>query len=335
MGYGGAAQPRRQLQEFSTRDPSERKRIASDRIENDVITHEIFSVLSHAAAIGTQIGHNRAMATYAVGDIQGCYLEFRSLIELIGFNPNRDRLWLVGDLVNRGPGSLDTLRYVRDLGDAAITVLGNHDFHLLRLAAGYGTAHQSDTLAAILEAPDRDDLIAWLGSQKLAHREGEWLMIHAGLVPQWNADETLALAHEVEVVLASGARNEFLAKLYGDEPDHWDDSLEGFDRLRVIVNVLARMRFCDESGKMEFREKRGAAFAPAGYKAWFEHSNRKTADLIVVSGHWSTQQLMLTPSVWMLDSGCLWGGALTAVRLEDRRVFQVPSLRPAVPAPFG
>ena len=275
------------------------------------------------------------MATYAVGDIQGCYLEFRELIDLIGFNAHRDRLWLVGDLVNRGPGSLDTLRYVRDLGDAAITVLGNHDFHLLRLAAGFGTAHRSDTLAAVLEAPDRDDLIEWLAAQPLAHCEGRWLMVHAGLVPQWSAEQTMALAREVEDVLASKRRGEFLDKLYGDKPDQWDDALEGFDRWRVIVNVLARLRFCDESGRMEFREKRGAAYAPPGYRAWFEHPNRKTADHNVISGHWSTQQLMLTPNVWMLDSGCLWGGVLTAVRLEDRRVFQVPSLRPAVPAPFG
>jgi bis(5'-nucleosyl)-tetraphosphatase (symmetrical) len=275
------------------------------------------------------------MATYAVGDIQGCYLEFRSLLEVIGFNAQRDRLWLVGDLVNRGPGSLDTLRYVRDLGDAAVTVLGNHDFHLLRLAAGHGKAHRSDTLAAVLEAPDRDALIDWLGAQKLAHREGKWLMIHAGLVPQWSVDRTLELAHEIEAVLGSDLRSEFLDKLYGDQPDRWDDALEGFDRWRVIVNALARLRFCTPDGKMEFREKRGAAFAPPGYKAWFEHPDRASADHIVICGHWSTQQLMLTPSVWMLDSGCLWGGALTAVRLEDRRVFQVPSTRPAVPAPFG
>lgn len=275
------------------------------------------------------------MATYAVGDIQGCYLEFRSLLDVIGFNAARDKLWLVGDLVNRGPGSLDTLRHVRDLGDAAITVLGNHDFHLLRLAAGYGTAHQSDTLAAVLEAPDCDDLIEWLARQKLAHREGKWLMIHAGLVPEWSADRTIELAREIEDVLASDLRATFLEKLYGDKPDRWDDALEGFDRWRVIVNALARLRFCAADGRMEFREKRGAAFAPAGYKAWFEHPHRQSSDHIVVSGHWSTQQLMLTPSVWMLDSGCLWGGALTAVRLEDRRVFQVPSLRPGVPAPFG
>ena len=275
------------------------------------------------------------MATYAVGDIQGCYLEFLTLLDLIGFNPHRDRLWLVGDLVNRGPGSLDTLRYVRDLDEAAVSVLGNHDFHLMRLAAGFGKAHRDDTLSEILEAPDRDALITWLTARPLAHREGKWLMIHAGLVPQWSAERTMALAREVETVLAGELRSEFLERLYGDEPDRWDDALEGFDRWRVIVNVLARLRFCDESGKMEFREKRGAPFAPAGYRAWFEHRQRMSADHNVICGHWSTQQLMLTPNVWMLDSGCLWGGALTAVRLEDRRVFQVPSLRPAVPAPFG
>ena len=227
------------------------------------------------------------------------------------------------------------MRYVRDLDEAAVSVLGNHDFHLMRLAAGFGKAHRNDTLSAILEAPDRDALIAWLTARPLAHREGKWLMIHAGLVPQWSAERTMALAREVETVLAGELRSEFLERLYGDEPDRWDDTLEGFDRWRVIVNVLARLRFCDESGKMDFREKRGAQFAPPGYRAWFAHRERMSADHHVICGHWSTQQLMLTPNVWMLDSGCLWGGALTAVRLEDRRVFQVPSLRPAVPAPFG
>jgi bis(5'-nucleosyl)-tetraphosphatase (symmetrical) len=274
------------------------------------------------------------MATYAIGDIQGCYREFETLLELIGFSPDRDRLWFVGDLVNRGPGSLEILRHVRDLGDAAVTVLGNHDFHLLRLAAGHGKHHHDDTLVAVLEAPDRDELIEWLARRPLAHREDRWLLIHAGLVPSWTAERTVELAREVEAVLSSDARGDFLDHLYGDLPNRWDDALEGFDRLRVIVNVLARLRFCAADDTMEFREKRGAAFAPEGMKAWFAQPNRASADHTVICGHWSTQDLMLAPNVWMLDSGCLWGGSLTAVRLEDRRVFQVPSLSPVSPKPF-
>jgi len=275
------------------------------------------------------------MAIYAIGDIQGCYDELNELLDLIGYAPDRDRLWFVGDLVNRGPGSLQTLRLVKAMGDNAITVLGNHDFHLLRLAAGYGKEHREDTLRMVLDAPDRNGLIDWLLQRPLAHREDGWLLIHAGLVPQWTAARTIELAREVEAVLASDRRAEFLDRLYGDEPDRWDDSLEGFDRWRVIVNVLARLRFCDAEGRMEFREKRGAEFPPPGMRAWFEQPGRLTGDHVVVCGHWSTQELMLAPNVLMLDSGCLWGGTLTAVRLEDRRVYQVPSKLPINPKPFG
>jgi bis(5'-nucleosyl)-tetraphosphatase (symmetrical) len=275
------------------------------------------------------------MATYAIGDIQGCYPEFRELLALIGFDPAGDRLWLVGDLVNRGPGSLDVLRFVKGLGDAAVTVLGNHDFHLLRIAAGYGREHRSDTLGAVLAAPDRDELVDWLVKRPLVHREGKWLLVHAGLIPSWSAQRAEALAREVEAVLAGARRTAFLDCLYGDEPACWNDALEGFDRWRVIVNVFARLRFCDATGRMEFREKRGAAHAPEGFQPWFAHAGRASADHTVICGHWSTQELMLTPNVLMLDSGCLWGGALTAIRLEDRRVFQVPSRLPVTPKPFG
>ena len=275
------------------------------------------------------------MATYAIGDIQGCYDELVELLDLIGFDKGRDRLWFVGDLVNRGPGSLQTLRLVKEMGAAAVTVLGNHDFHLLRLAAGYGDHHHDDTLHEVLDAPDCDELVDWLARCPLVHREDKWLMVHAGLIPQWSAPKTVELAREVEATLASEQRVEFLERLYGDHPAQWDDSLEGFDRLRVIVNVFARLRFCDAHGKMDFREKRGAAFAPDSMRAWFLHPNRASADHVVLCGHWSTQELTLTPNVLMLDSGCLWGGALTAVRLEDRCVFQVPSRLPVTPKPFG
>jgi bis(5'-nucleosyl)-tetraphosphatase (symmetrical) len=275
------------------------------------------------------------MATYAIGDIQGCYLEFRELLDLIGFDAGRDRLWLVGDLVNRGPGSLEVLRFVKGLGDTAMTVLGNHDFHLLRIAARYGKQHRGDTLGAILDAPDCDELVDWLAKRPLVHREGKWLMVHAGLIPAWSANRAEALAREVEAALAGEQRRAFIECLYGDEPDCWDDALEGFDRWRVIVNVFARLRFCDAAGRMEFKEKRGAAFAPEGFQPWFAQPGRASADHNVICGHWSTQELMLTPNVLMLDSGCLWGGTLTAIRLEDRRVFQVPSRLPVTPKPFG
>jgi bis(5'-nucleosyl)-tetraphosphatase (symmetrical) len=275
------------------------------------------------------------MSTYAVGDIQGCQAEFLELLALIGFDRNRDRLWLVGDLVNRGPDSLGVLRTVKALGDAAVTVLGNHDFHLLRLAAGFGKEHRDDTVRAVLDAPDRDALVDWLARRPLIHREGRWLMVHAGLIPQWSAGEAVALAREVESVLASGERTHFLQVLYGDQPDRWDEALTGFDRLRVIVNVCARLRFCNAEGRMEFREKRGAHAAPGGYLPWFALPERASADHLLITGHWSTQELMLAPNVLMLDSGCLWGGTLTAVRLEDRRVFQIPSKAPVNPKPFG
>jgi bis(5'-nucleosyl)-tetraphosphatase (symmetrical) len=275
------------------------------------------------------------MATYAIGDIQGCYDEFRALLDLIGFDAGRDRLWLVGDLVNRGPGSLEVLRFVKGMGETAVTVLGNHDFHLLRIAAGYGRQHPGDTLDAILRASDREELLDWLARRPLLHREGKWLMVHAGLIPSWSAEKAGALAREIEVVLAGQQRGAFLKDLYGDEPNPWDDALEGLDRCRVIVNVFARLRFCDAAGRMEFREKRGAPFAPAGFQPWFAHAGRASADHIVICGHWSTQELMLAPNVWMLDSGCLWGGSLTGIRLEDGRVFQVPSRLPVTPKPFG
>lgn len=273
------------------------------------------------------------MALYAIGDIQGCHAEFCDLLTLIGFSPARDRLWITGDLVNRGPDSLGVLREVRALGDAARVVLGNHDLHLLVVAAGYRPMHRDDTLARIFEAPDRDDLLEWLTRQPLAIAEDGLLMVHAGVLPQWSAPQVLALAREVEAVLASADRIPFLRALYGDEPEAWRDDLEGYDRWRVIVNALTRLRFCTADGRMNLREKRGAAFAPPGYAAWFLHENRRTASSLVVCGHWSTLGLLLAPNVLMLDSACLWGGSLTAVRLPDRRVFQVPSRAPVTPAP--
>jgi bis(5'-nucleosyl)-tetraphosphatase (symmetrical) len=273
------------------------------------------------------------MAHYAIGDIQGCHAEFCELLTLIGFSPTRDRLWLTGDLVNRGPDSLGVLREVRAMGDCVTTVLGNHDLHLLTVAAGHRDVHRDDTLAPILAAADRNELLDWLARQPLAIAEPGMLMVHAGVLPQWTSERVVELAREVEATLASDARQAFLRVLYGDEPHTWRDDLEGFDRLRAIVNALTRLRFCTTEGRMDFREKRGAAYAPPGFAPWFAHPQRQTASSLVVCGHWSTLGLLLAPNVMMLDSGCLWGGALTAIRLPDRRVFQVPSQSPVKAAP--
>jgi len=273
------------------------------------------------------------MAHYAIGDIQGCHAELCQLLEAIGFSRAVDRLWLVGDLVNRGPGSLAVLREVVALGDAAVTVLGNHDFHLLTIAAGHRKPHRGDTLDAILAAPDRDELIDWLARRPLVVQEDDRLLVHAGLLPQWTPAFALALSREVETELAGARRIEFLGALYGDQPALWRDDLAGDDRLRAIVNACTRLRFCTSDGRIEFREKRGARHAPEGYRAWFLHESRESAGVTVVCGHWSTQELLLAPNVLMLDSGCLWGGPLTAIRLSDRRVYQVPSRQPVAPKP--
>jgi len=273
------------------------------------------------------------MAHYAIGDIQGCRAELCELLALIGFSPATDRLWLTGDLVNRGPDSLGVLREVHALGGAAQTVLGNHDLHLLTVAAGHRHSHRDDTIAQILAAPDRDELLEWLARQPLAIAESNMLIVHAGVLPQWSAARVLALAGEVETVLASTDREPFLRVLYGDDPHAWRDDLEGFDRLRAIVNALTRLRFCTSDGRMEFREKRGAAHAPPGFAPWFLHEPRRSASSLVICGHWSALGLVLAPNVLMLDSGCLWGGPLTAMRLSDRRVYQVPSHAQVTPAP--
>jgi bis(5'-nucleosyl)-tetraphosphatase (symmetrical) len=272
------------------------------------------------------------MATYAIGDVQGCFGALETLLARVRFEPGRDRLWLVGDLVNRGPQSLQVLRLVKALGSSAITLLGNHDLHLIAVAAGYAKPHRSDTLAPILMAPDRAELIDWLRRQRLAYAEGGYLMVHAGLLPQWSADDVLRLAGEAETVLRSADYGSFVKTMYGNQPPAWDEALEGDDRLRVIVNAMTRMRFCTAGGVMEFAEKGGPENAPAGYLPWFDVPHRKTADFTVVCGHWSTLGYVQRPDLIALDSGCLWGGCLTAVRLEDRQATQVMCEPQAVPA---
>lgn len=268
------------------------------------------------------------MSTFVVGDIQGCHAEFLRLIELIQFDPASDRLWLVGDLVNRGPDSLGVLRYVRSLGAAAVTVLGNHDLHLLAVAAGVAEPHHTDTLDEVLKVPDRDELLFWLRHQKLLHAEDNAVLVHAGLLPQWSIKQAVKLAHEVEHELQGDDHGNFLKHMYGNTPQAWDDELEGYKRLRVIVNAFTRMRVCTAQGEMEFRFKGELPNIPAGYMPWYEVPKRKSRDATVIFGHWSALGLLLTEKVIALDTGCLWGGPMTAIRLEDRQLFQVPCTKP-------
>lgn len=268
------------------------------------------------------------MAIYAIGDIQGCYDEFRQLLDAIRFDPAQDQLWLVGDLVNRGPGSLEVLRLVRSLGDSAITVLGNHDLHLVAVDAGIGQLHHSDTLDAVLNAPDRDELLHWLRQQKLAHLENGHLLVHAGVLPGWTAQEAVQLAHEVEVALRSDNYVDFLSHMYGNNPQGWAEDLAGYKRLRVIVNAFTRLRICTPQGEMEFRFKGEVPNIPEGYLPWFEVPGRKSRDATVIFGHWSALGLMRRKNLIALDTGCLWGGPMTAIRLDDRRLFQVACNNP-------
>jgi bis(5'-nucleosyl)-tetraphosphatase (symmetrical) len=272
--------------------------------------------------------------TLAIGDVQGCDASLEAL--LIQADPeSQQSLWLTGDLVNRGHASLATLRRVRRLGQRAVTVLGNHDLHLLAVATGVRAAHRSDTIGEVLTAPDLDEWIDWLRNRPLAHCRGQTLLVHAGLWPQWSADEAMGCAAEVEHVLRGPDWVDFLRVMYGNVPDRWDDALSGDDRLRAIVNALTRMRFVDAGGRMDFAVKEGAAAAPAGLMPWFDAPGRRTAGLTVVFGHWSTLGLLLRPDLVSLDTGCVWGGSLTAVRLEDRAVFQVRCRRASDPAAHG
>ena len=255
----------------------------------------------------------------------------RRLLDAFGFDRARDRLWFVGDLVNRGPDSLATLRLVKDLGEAAVTVLGNHDFHLLAVAAGGAKKHRSDTLDAVLDAPDREELLAWLRQQPMLHVQGKWAMVHAGLLPQWSIAQARTLAREDEAALRGEDWREFLAQLYGDTPDSWSENLRGADRLRVIVNAMARMRFCTAEGVIELRTKGETAMAPPGFFPWFDAPGRASRDHTLICGHWSMLGLKLRPDLVALDSGCVWGGSLSALRLEDRKLFQISCEQCLVP----
>lgn len=262
------------------------------------------------------------MATYAIGDIQGCYSALRRLLDKIDFEPARDRLWLVGDLVNRGPQSLEVLRFVKNLGPRAVTVLGNHDLHLLVVEAGHVQAHRGDTLEAILKAPDRDELIDWLRRRKMMHAAGRFAMVHAGVLPQWSIAKASSLAREVETALRRADYGEFLRHMYGNQPDRWRDGLKGYDRLRVITNALTRLRLCASDGRMEFTHKTAPVDMPRGFKPWFDAPRRRSRETTIVFGHWAALGLYTKSNVVCLDTGCVWGRKLTAMRLEDGRLYQ-------------
>ncbi len=275
------------------------------------------------------------MATYAIGDVQGCVQELAELLHRIQFNARRDRLWFVGDLVNRGPDSLGVLRFVAGLGDAAITVLGNHDLHLLAVACGMARAKRKDTLDEILRAPDRHRLLDWLRRRPLLHRDRRlgFTMVHAGLPPQWTLAEAAARAKEVESVLASRRMPALLGSMYGNQPERWDKRLRGADRLRFIINSFTRLRYCADDGGAAWEEKGPPGTQPASFKPWYAVQTRKTRRARILFGHWSTVHLgsrqdFRGANVFPLDRGCVWGGALIALRLEDRKLFRVKSRQP-------
>ncbi len=274
------------------------------------------------------------MSTYAIGDIQGCQQELLSLLHEINFDESRDRLWFTGDLVNRGPESLQTLRFVKQLGDSAITVLGNHDLHLLAIANGQTQyMHKGDTVKAILKAKDRKKLLKWLRKLPLLHQDQQlgFVLVHAGLPPQWTVAQASAYALEVEAVLAGDDYADYFANMYGNTPDTWSEKLTGWDRLRVITNYFTRLRFCDVEGRMEFREKTIPGNQPAPFQPWFVLDNRLSKDHKLLFGHWAALRNYNIDyrklNVYPLDTGCLWGGELTALRLEDEKWFSVPSLQ--------
>jgi bis(5'-nucleosyl)-tetraphosphatase (symmetrical) len=256
------------------------------------------------------------MAHYLVGDIQGCDAPLGRLLQKIAFSPSRDTLYLLGDLVNRGPASAAVLRRLMRLGDAAHCLLGNHDLSLLAVAHGDRAPHGNDTMDDILLAPDREAMLDWLRHRAMAIHAHGVLMVHGGVLPPWDLRQTLALAGEVEQVLRGPGLGEFLAHMYGNQPDHWDDALAGFDRLRVIVNALTRLRFCTPEGVMDLRASGGLHRAPPGYLPWFDVPERKTAGTCVAFGHWSTLGFLLRPDIISLDTGCVWGGCLSALRLD-------------------
>lgn len=253
-----------------------------------------------------------------IGDLQGCVEPLQRLLQTLDFSPSRDTIHVLGDLVNRGPDSLAVLRRLMSYGSSAQCLLGNHDLHLLAVAEGVRAAHRSDTLDEILAAPDRTALLHWVRTRPLALQTQGWLLVHAGLLPQWDGAQALALARDFSAMLSGSEGTNWLQRMYGNLPDRWSEDLSGDDRWRVVVNAMTRLRFCSTEGRMEFASKDGVAAAPAGYLPWFDVPGRRSADQPVAFGHWSTLGLQQRENLLALDTGCLWGGCLSAARLEPQ-----------------
>jgi bis(5'-nucleosyl)-tetraphosphatase (symmetrical) len=258
------------------------------------------------------------MAVYAVGDVQGCYEELRRLLDSLQFDPSTDRLWLVGDLVNRGPHSAPVLRYVRSLGDRAVVVLGNHDMHLLALSQGNRRKAGEGELDDVLHAKDLDELVDWLRRRPFLHRDAQlgYTMIHAGLPPEWDIATAQACANELESVIRGDGFREYAHDMYGNRPDRWSPDLRGMDRLRFVTNCFTRLRYCAPDGKLNLKPKGAPGTQPAPFVPWFEVPGRRSAGERILFGHWSTLGYVASNNVWALDTGCLWGGRLTALRID-------------------
>lgn len=268
------------------------------------------------------------MTTYAIGDIQGCYFELLELLEKIRFDPRRDQIWFTGDIVNRGPNSLETVRFIKALGDAAVTVLGNHDLHLLSVAAGASKPKHKDTFGDILGAPDRDELLDWLRQRPLLHGNGEFYLLHAGLPPQWDMETASRCAHEVEQVLRSEQFADFFAHMYGDMPAQWSEDLRDWERCRFITNCLTRIRYCDLEGRLDLKEKCQPGRQASTLFPWFKVPGRRSESAKIIFGHWSSLGFYAENGCWCLDTGCLWGGELSALPLaETAERISVPCQR--------
>jgi len=257
------------------------------------------------------------MAIYAIGDVQGCFDALRRLLDRLAFDSNKDTLWFAGDLVNRGPESLEVLRFVRSLPNT-VAVLGNHDLHLLAVASGQAPVKKRDTLSAILEASDRDEILDWLRSRPLLHvdKESGTVLVHAGLLPDWSVEDAIRLAREAETYIRKSGQNELFRHMYGDSPSHWQEDLAGWARVRIVINVFTRLRYCDRQGGLDLRPKMAPGDQPAGLVPWFDFVGRRSRDYRILFGHWSTLGYRSGPGYVCLDSGCLWGGSLSAVRVD-------------------
>jgi bis(5'-nucleosyl)-tetraphosphatase (symmetrical) len=258
------------------------------------------------------------MSIYAIGDIQGCYDDLLRLLDTISFNENTDQLWFAGDLVNRGPKSLETLRFVKSLGTAAVTVLGNHDLHLLAASCAQKLSNKKDTLLPVLEAPDRDELIDWLRHLPLFHYNDDFCLLHAGLPPQWDFKQTQKMALIAEQALRGLNYQVFLKQMYGNKPNVWSSNLKGVEKLRFIINCFTRMRYCDVNGRLDFVHRGPLGSQPKHLMPWFEVPKRKNADMRIIFGHWSTLGYYEGPNCYGIDTGCLWGGQLTALKLGEQ-----------------